>query len=150
MTPTSLSRIGGIELACQRYHAMISWYRDLLGATVIYRDDVHAWLRLPNNGHLGFLASGAQTKPRECTGVIGPAFEFASFTALQQCYCELKQRNIYPERAVKNGFVTSLIYRDPDQNLVGLRYYPESELPHTDLINPLGAEFDPDTLLEVA
>lgn len=135
--------LGSLELRCRRYAAMVAWYRDLLQADVVHRDDVHAWLRVADGWHLLLVASTSQTRPRESAGVVGPAFEYPGFDALRDAYGTLRERNIYPERAVRNGWATSLIYRDPDGNAVALRFVLPEGQRDKGTINPLGDEFDP-------
>lgn len=141
-------RLGALELSCLRYPAMVAWYRDLLGAEVEYRDAMHTWLRAPAGWHLVLSASAFQPRPRECSGIPGPAFEYADAGALADAYRTLKARGLYPERAVKNGWVTSLLYRDPDGNPAALRCLVPASQRATGPVNPLGDEFDPAILFD--
>ncbi|MEC9362895.1 MAG: VOC family protein [Pseudomonadota bacterium] len=143
MTPPQL---GALEISCLRFPAMVAWYRDLLGAEVEYRDAMHAWLRAPAGWHLVLTASAFEPRPRECAGVPGPAFEYADASALAGAFHAFRQRGIYPERAAKNGWVTSLLYRDPDGNPVAMRCMVPPEQRAAAPLNPLGDEFDPAAL----
>lgn len=143
--PLALSTL---ELHCQRFVAMITWYRTLLDAEISYRDPVQCWLLAAGGGSLVLLDTQLPTRPREVAGIPGPAFECAHFEDLAACYSALKRRNIYPERASKNGFATTLIYRDPDGNPVSLRYLlPAQERPQGEY-RAMGEEFDPATLFD--
>jgi catechol-2,3-dioxygenase len=150
MNKATHPQLGALELNCRRFAAMVGWYRDLLGAEIEYRDALHAWLRAPGGWHLALIAGGYEARPRECAGLNGPSFEYANLPALAATYRALRMRNVYPERAVKNGIVTSLVYRDPDGNPVSLRYLlPSAQWPAAS-INPLGDEFDPEPILGAA
>jgi catechol-2,3-dioxygenase len=149
MTSTSSPNLSALELNCRNYVAMIAWYRELLDARVGHRDAVQCWLHAPGGFRLVLLRTGFAARPRESAGIHGPAFEFGSAAALAETYRALKSRNLYPERAIKNGLVTTLLYRDPDGNPVALRYLlPEAERAHE--VNPLGDEFDPAQIFEAA
>ncbi|TAJ51425.1 MAG: hypothetical protein EPN60_05210 [Nevskiaceae bacterium] len=146
-TLPSLS-LSGLELHCQRFPAMIGWYRALLEAEIEYRDPVQCWLRLTDGSRLLLLDTQLANRPREAAGIPGLAFIAARFEDLAACYRTLKQRNLYPERANKNGLVTNLIYRDPDGNPVSLRYLlPATERPQGEY-RPMGEEFDPALLFD--
>lgn len=140
--------LSALELHCQRFPAMIGWYRFLLDAEIEYRDPVQCWLRLTDGSRLLLLDTQLANRPREVAGIPGLAFVATHFEALAARYQTLRQRNIYPERANKNGLVTSLIYRDPDGNPVSLRYLlPAAERPQGEY-RAMGEEFDPASLFD--
>ncbi|MDP3857280.1 MAG: hypothetical protein Q8Q73_05880 [Stagnimonas sp.] len=146
-TLPSLS-LSGLELHCQRYPAMIGWYRALLEAEIDYRDPVQCWLRRPDGSRLLLLDTQLANRPREVAGIPGLALVAARFEDLAARYRALKQRNIYPERANRNGLVTTLIYRDPDGNPLSLRYLlPAAERPQGEY-RAMGEEFDPASLFD--
>lgn len=141
-------RLGCLELNCRRYPAMLSWYRQWLDAEVVHRDAMQAMLRAPAGWHLVLVDSGYAQRPREVAGVAGIALEYPALSALAADYRRLKSDNVYPQRALKNGLVTSLVYSDPDGNPASLRHLPAGAPRNAQHINPLGDEFDPAVLLD--
>lgn len=139
--------LGAMEIACQRYPEMVTWYRNVLNAEIEYRDVVQTWLRCPGNWHLVLTARGLEPRPREAAGMVGPALEFADFPALREAYHSLCGRHLYPIRGFRNGKVTSLEYRDPDGNPFSLRLVLDAD--GGDELDPLGEEFDPKHLMEI-
>jgi hypothetical protein len=149
-TINSNPQLGTFELHCRAYPAMIAWYKELTGATIILHDPVQCWLRAPAGWHLVLLDTQFGPRPREVAGLTGPSLSFASMAELSTAYRGLKARNVYPERAVMNGMVTSLIYRDPDGNPVSLRYLLPEETRRMKDVSLIGDEFDPAIVLESA
>ena len=129
---------------------MVAWYKELIGASVIHCDPVQCWLEAPAGWHLMLLDTQFGTRPREVAGLSGPALSFATMAELSSTYRRLKLRNVYPERAIMNGMVTSLVYRDPDGNPVSLRYLLPEDTRKTEAVSVVGEEFDPALVLESA
>jgi catechol-2,3-dioxygenase len=134
--------LSAIELHCRRYTAMVTWYRNLLHADVGYRDAIQCWLRSPAGWTLVLMDTQFGDRPREVAGLEGVSLEYPTFDGLADAYRELSQRNIRPERALKNGRVTSVIYRDPDGNRVALRHVINSAMRAADVSSSLGEDFD--------
>lgn len=148
--PPSAARPGALELHCQRFPAMLSWYRQVLGAELLYRDAVQAWLRAPAGWSLLLLDTQLPARPRESSGLAGLSLEFEQFDDLVAQLRALKTCNIYPERAVRNGLLTSLVYRDPDRNPFCLRHLLPASQRAPGPYRPMGEEFDIESLLEPA
>lgn len=141
--------LSAIEINCQRFLSMITWYRELIDAQVEFRDEIQCWLKSPTGWRLVLLNTGLAARPRDVAGVSAPSFEYGSLAQLTNAYKTLCSRNIYPERSVKNGFHTTLKYRDPDNNDVSLRFVLPSGNRSEGAFNPLGEEFNAQVLLNI-
>lgn len=141
---------GGLMMNCRRYTAMIAWYRELLQAEVLHRDAMQCWLRSPRGWTLVLLDTQQAERPREIAGLDGLALQYERFEALSDAYAALAERGILPQHALKNGFVTTLMYRDPDGNRVSLRYLLPADTRGPAPYSLIGDEFEPAELFEVS
>ncbi|EXJ55070.1 uncharacterized protein A1O5_12809 [Cladophialophora psammophila CBS 110553] len=140
----------------ENYETMIRFYQDLLGAKLVHKDPVLAFLRYDEEHHRIALISSPETQPKSksSAGLDHIAFSYSTLTQLAQQYVYLKsmENPIKPLWSVNHGPTTSLYYRDPDGNKIELQVdnfdVPEDadafmSGPLYDT-NPMGTDFDAD------
>src|ERR1700751_3371842 len=152
-------RFHHVNLKTTRLQEMIDFYRTLVGAEVIFQDQIGAWLSNDGANHrVALLASPNFVDDPEKetrTGMHHSAFEYASFKELNSSYLRLKQHEITPALCLDHGMTLSYYYADPDGNHVELqvdcfgdrarskdwmRSSPEFEA------NPIGMFVDPEQI----
>ena len=165
MPPTKLAHL---VYQTNRMAEMRDWYCAVLGAHVIYEnkhlafatyDDEHHRVAFVDFGPLAPrdpAATELGVKPVEQPGLHHVAFTFGSMGEFLDNYVRLRDRGIRPFFCVNHGPTTSMYYRDPDGNRVELQidnFATAKEgqdwmlSPAFDQ-NPIGVEYDPDTLVE--
>jgi catechol-2,3-dioxygenase len=152
-----------VNLKTTRLQEMIDWYGTVVGTEVVFADATGAWLSNDGANHrVALLAfSGLSDDPEKDTrtGMHHSAFEFPSFTELNECYLRLREEGITPEICIDHGMTFSYYYRDPDGNHVELQsdnfgdwsaskqWMRTSELFHA---NPIGQFVDPEQVAQAA
>jgi hypothetical protein len=116
-------RLAVVRIRTARSTELIDWYGTVLGARIASRSRGGAVLDLERSGHRLELedvtdGSDADLHP----GHTSFAVEFDWLDELLETYLRLKSLAIVPERADKRGAAIELVYRDPDDNQVGLRH----------------------------
>jgi catechol 2,3-dioxygenase-like lactoylglutathione lyase family enzyme len=148
-----------------RARAMITWYGQVFGATVVHEDDTIAFLTWDEESHrLALVKVPAPVKAlfplsrlrRKAYGIDHLAFTFDSLTTLLHKWDELRSLGIEPVWAINHGPTTSLYYEDPD----GIRLeFQVENFPTPEqtadffrsaefAANPIGVTLDPGYLLE--
>lgn len=157
--PISPAKLAHIVLRTPRYRDMISWYVDVLDATVQFEnpmlafityDDEHHRVAFVNQPHLADRDGGA-------AGLDHVAFTYSDLRDLVATYDRLKAAQVTPYWCINHGPTTSLYYRDPDGNQVELQVDNFKDQAGLDAwmstgaftSNPIGVEFDPDLLSEL-
>ena len=114
-----------VNLKTTRLQEMIDWYSALVGAEVLFRYELGAWLSNDQANHrIALLAfPGFADDPEKETriGLHHTAFEYASFDDLNASYLRLKAQGIVPDFCLDHGMTFSYYYRDPDGNHVELQ-----------------------------
>jgi catechol 2,3-dioxygenase len=114
-----------VNLKTTRLQEMIDFYRALVGAEVIFQDEVGAWLSNDDANHrialLAFPNFVDDTEKETRTGMHHSAFEYASFDELNSSYLRLKEAAIAPALCLDHGMTFSYYYADPDGNNVELQ-----------------------------
>ena len=104
---------------------MIDWYSALVGAELIFRDEVGAWLSNDDANHrialLAFPDFVDDPDKENRTGIHHSAFEYASFDDLNASYLRLRGAAIEPDICLDHGMTLSYYYKDPDGNHVELQ-----------------------------
>jgi catechol 2,3-dioxygenase len=113
------------NLKTTRLQEMIDFYSVLVGAEVIFRDDVGAWLSNDEANHrialLAFPTFSDDPDKETHTGLHHSAFEYGGFEDLNSTYLRLKDEGIEPSFCLDHGMTFSYYYTDPDGNHVELQ-----------------------------
>jgi catechol 2,3-dioxygenase len=114
-----------VNLKTTRLQEMIDFYRTLVGAEVIFQDQVGAWLSNDGANHrvalLAFPNFVEDPDKDTRTGMHHSAFEYASFEELNESYLRLRNSGITPALCLDHGMTLSYYYADPDGNNVELQ-----------------------------
>lgn len=114
-----------INLKTTRVHEMTDWYRVVVGAEVVFQNEIGAWLSNDDANHrIGLLAfPGFTDDPAKDThtGLHHTAFEYPTFEDLDSSYRRLRERAIAPSFCLDHGPTLSYYYTDPDGNHVELQ-----------------------------
>ena len=114
-----------VNLKTTRLQEMIDFYRTLVGAEVIFQDQVGAWLSNDGANHrvalLAFPNFVDDAEKDTRTGMHHSAFEYASFEDLNESYLRLKDSGITPALCLDHGMTLSYYFADPDGNNVELQ-----------------------------
>jgi catechol 2,3-dioxygenase len=114
-----------VNLKTTRLQQMIDFYRTLVGAEVIFQDEVGAWLSNDDANHrialLAFPNFAGDPDKDNRTGMHHSAFEYASFDDLNASYLRLREAGITPALCLDHGMTFSYYYADPDANNVELQ-----------------------------
>src|SRR5512132_4525582 len=113
------------NLKTTRLQEMIDYYSVLVGAEVIFRDHVGAWLSNDDANHrialLAFPDFSDDPDKETHTGLHHSAFEYGEFDGLNSSYLRLKESGIEPAFCIDHGMTFSYYYADPDGNHVELQ-----------------------------
>ncbi|KAI5859533.1 Glyoxalase/Bleomycin resistance protein/Dihydroxybiphenyl dioxygenase [Durotheca rogersii] len=153
----SPSRMAHVVLRTPRYEAMVAFYTAFLGAHVVVRTPVIAFLTYDSEHHRIAIAAvpGCGEKVRGSAGLEHIAFGFGGLAELAAAYVQRRARGMVPVWSTNHGPTTSLYYQDPDGNLL------ETQVDNFDdpaaatafmlgpdyAANPWGVDFDPDHLV---
>jgi catechol 2,3-dioxygenase len=114
-----------VNLKTTRLQEMIDFYRTLVGAEVVFQDQVGAWLSNDGANHrialLAFPNFVDDSEKDTRTGMHHSAFEYASFEDLNASYLRLKEAGVTPALCLDHGMTLSYYYADPDGNHVELQ-----------------------------
>jgi catechol-2,3-dioxygenase len=148
-----------VNLKTTRLQEMIDFYRTLVGAEVIFQDDVGAWLSNDGANHrialLAFPNFVDDSEKDTRTGMHHSAFEYQSFEDLNASYLRLKDAGITPALCLDHGMTLSYYYADPDGNHVELQvdcfgdWKKSTEWMHSSdefKANPIGQFVDPELI----
>ena len=145
----------------RRFDEMISWYRDVFEAEVVYENPAIAFLTYDDEHHRFAFANLDVLKPESTgrdekseVGVNHVAYTFGSVGDLLETYARLKHSGITPYWPVHHGTTLSLYYTDPDGNRMEFQVDVGTVDEATALMksaayaaNPIGIMYDPDALL---
>jgi catechol 2,3-dioxygenase len=146
-----------VNLKTTRLDEMIDWYSTVVGADVVFRYDLGAWLSNDDANHrIALLAfpNFSDDPDRDAhTGMHHSAFEYDSFEQLDDSYLRLRDAGITPAICLDHGMTFSYYYADPDGNNVELqcdvfgdwaksKEWMQSSLEFSQ--DPLGKFVDPD------
>ena len=146
-----------VNLKTTRLDEMVDWYSTVVGAEVIFKYDMGAWLSNDAANHrIALLAFPNFTDDPEKDGHAGmhhTAFEYDSFDDLNESYLRLRDAGIAPAICLDHGMTFSYYYADPDGNNVELQcdvfgdWKKSTEWMRTSIDfknDPLGKFVDPD------
>jgi catechol 2,3-dioxygenase len=148
-----------VNLKTTRLQEMIDFYGTLVGAEVIFQNDVGAWLSNDDANHrialLAFPDFVDDPDKQNRTGMHHSAFEYGSFEDLQASYLRLKAAGITPGPCLDHGMTLSYYYADPDGNHVELQvdcfgdWHTSKDWMRTSeqfKANPIGVLVDPERI----
>jgi catechol 2,3-dioxygenase len=127
MTDTAVihPRFHHVNLKTTRLDEMIAFYGTLVGAEVVFRDQVGAWLSNDEANHrialLAFANFVDDPDKESRSGMHHSAFEYASFDDLNATYLRLEEVGITPALCLDHGMTLSYYYADPDGNNIELQ-----------------------------
>lgn len=113
-----------IVLQTSRKPQMRDWYCNVLGAHVVFENELLCFLTFDDEHHrIALLSPPVQLDPRspKAAGLNHSAFTFASLDELLERYLALKEKGIEPAVPIQHGVTTSLYYRDPDGSFAELQ-----------------------------
>ena len=116
VTPTFVH----VVLQTNRLAEMKDWYCTVLGARVVFENEMLCFLTYDDEHHrIAFAAPGGLTeRTPQTVGMQHAAYSFPTLATLLERYGELVAGGIEPFVPIQHGVTTSLYYRDPDGNLV--------------------------------
>ncbi|MFT4570770.1 MAG: catechol-2,3-dioxygenase [Hyphomicrobiaceae bacterium] len=137
--------------------ALVDWYKQVLGARVVYSDETLAFLTYDEEHHrLAIIAiPGLPARSEYGVGTDHVAFTYTDLGDLLYTFERLKGAGIEPFWCINHGPTTSLYYKDPDGNCIELQIDNFASPAETDdwlksgafTANPIGVIFDPQDLL---
>ncbi|MBV1876059.1 MAG: VOC family protein [Pseudomonadales bacterium] len=136
--------------------ALKDWYAQVLGMRVVSENDLLCFLTYDNEHHRLALVNNPKLKqqPEKTAGINHFAYTLADLGSLLSSYMRLKKADILPWWCINHGPTTSMYYHDPDGNGVELQVDNFDDeggmqwmLSDRFKENPLGIEFDPETLV---
>ena len=149
-----------VTMRTSRLDEMLAWYGQVIGARVLFRNEVAAWTTNDEANHrVAFLAvPGLSDDAQKVNhnGLHHLAFEYASFEDLMASYKRLADEGISPAFCLDHGMTVSIYYRDPEDNFVELqtdcfgdwkRSCEWMEVSADFAANPIGVFFDPAKVL---
>jgi catechol 2,3-dioxygenase len=114
-----------VNLKTTRLQKMIDFYGAVVGAEVVFQDQVGAWLSNDEANHrialLAFPNFVDDPEKDTRTGMHHSAFEYSSFEDLNTSYLRLRDAGITPALCLDHGMTFSYYYADPDGNNVELQ-----------------------------
>jgi catechol 2,3-dioxygenase-like lactoylglutathione lyase family enzyme len=145
-----------VTFKTSRLDEMIAWYGAVIGAKVLFRNQVAAWTTNDEANHrIAFLAVRGLSDDEQKTkhnGMHHCAFEYDSFDDLMTSFDRLRKAGIDPAFCFDHGMTISLYYRDPEGNFVELQsdvfgdWTKSADFMRTSpdfAANPIGTFFDP-------
>ncbi len=118
-------RFHHLNLKTTHLQEMIDYYSVLVGAEVVFQDDVGAWLSNDDANHrialLAFPTFSDDPDKETHTGLHHSAFEYGTFDDLNSSYVRLKESGIEPAFCIDHGMTFSYYYADPDGNHIELQ-----------------------------
>ena len=143
-------------LKTARFDEVIEWYRTVLQARVVVRNEILCFLTYDEEHHRLAIANmpGAASLPPGAAGVDHVAYTYNGLGELLATYRRLKAAGIEPVWCINHGPTTSMYYRDPDGLRVELQvdnfatdaelngYFTSAEFAQ----NPVGVTYDPEDL----
>jgi catechol 2,3-dioxygenase-like lactoylglutathione lyase family enzyme len=135
---------------------MAEWYKTVLSARTVFRDERLCFLSYDDEHHRLALIHIPGLAPRdpEAAGTDHVAYSYRDLGELLATYRRLKGHGILPHWPINHGVTTSMYYRDPDNNRVELQIDNFASVAELDgyfhgaafAANPVGVTYDPEEL----
>jgi len=158
--PAIKPKLHHVTFRTRRLDDMLKWYSTVLGARVLFRNEVAAWTSNDEANHrIAFLAvPGISEDPEKIrhSGIHHTAFEYESFDDLMSSYERLRGEGLTPAFCLDHGMTVSIYYEDPEGNYVELQcdcfgdWKRSAEWMNTSddfKRDPVGTFFDPASVL---
>jgi catechol 2,3-dioxygenase-like lactoylglutathione lyase family enzyme len=152
----SPAKFAHFVLRTGQFERMIEWYRTVLAARIVFRDEMLCFLSYDDEHHRLALINIPGLPPRdpEAAGTDHVAYSYNNLGDLLATYRRLEAAGILPHWPINHGVTTSLYYCDPDNNRVELQidnFATPAELDgyfksRAFAANPVGVTFDPEEL----
>lgn len=147
-------KLAHIALKTHDIGASSDWYRKVLGAEVVFENEMLCFLTYDDEHHRVVLAQDDTYQPGgSSAGLHHVSFTYASLDDLFDTYERLQAIDIHPHWCINHGPTLSMYFLDPMQNQVELQIDTMSvneaiEFARSDTFraNPIGIEFDPNEL----
>ena len=114
-----------VTFRTRRLDEMLSWYGTVLGARILFRNEVAAWTSNDEANHrIAFLAVPGIEEDADKVrhnGLHHTAFEYKSFDDLMSSYERLRGEGVAPAFCLDHGMTVSFYYEDPEGNYVELQ-----------------------------
>ena len=154
--PVSPAKFAHFVLRTGQADKMAEWYKTVLAARIVFRDERLCFLSYDDEHHRLALIQipGLQPRDPDGAGTDHVAYTYRDLGDLLANYRRLKAAGILPHWPINHGVTTSLYYRDPDNNRVELQidnFATEAECQgyfqsQAFRENPVGVTYDPDEL----
>jgi catechol 2,3-dioxygenase-like lactoylglutathione lyase family enzyme len=155
-TPIHPAKFAHFVLRTGQFDRLAEWYRIVLDARIVFRNDMLCFLSYDDEHHRLALINIPGSPPRdpESTGTDHVAYSYNDLGELLATYRRLKAHGIVPHWPINHGVTTSMYYRDPDNNRVELQidnfptpaelqgYFESAAF----AANPVGVTYDPEQL----
>jgi catechol 2,3-dioxygenase-like lactoylglutathione lyase family enzyme len=154
--PISPAKYAHFVLRTGQSDKMAEWYKTVLAARIVFRDERLCFLSYDDEHHRLALIHMPGLAPRdpESAGTDHVAYSYRDLGELLANYRRLKAHGILPHWPINHGVTISMYYRDPDNNRVELQidnfataeecqaYFQSKAFAE----NPVGVTYDPDAL----
>ena len=154
--PVSPAKYAHFVLRTGQFDKMVEWYKTVLAARIVFRDERLCFLSYDDEHHRLALIHIPGLAPRdpESAGTDHVAYSYRNLGELLATYRRLKEHAIVPHWPINHGVTTSMYYRDPDNNRVELQidnfasaeecqaYFHSKAFAE----NPVGMTYDPEEL----
>jgi len=141
-----------------QYDAVVEHWQTLLNAELVYHNELLCFMTFDQEHHRLAIINqpGLISNPDTHTGLDHLAYTYHGIDDLMATYQRLKQLGILPFWCINHGPTLSLYYKDPDGNKAELQIdiFNTAEAVNEFLssgafaANPIGIQFDPETLFE--
>lgn len=155
--PKSPDAFAHAVLRTSRYDEMIAWYRCVLNARVVFRNDMLCFLTYDGEHHRVAILNVPDLKEQDqaTNRLAHLAYSYNEMGDLLATYKRLKLAGILPFRPINHGPTVSLYYKDPDGTAIELQVdaFESKEEAEQFMLsddfrkNPIGVTIDPDALL---
>ncbi len=155
-TPISPAKFAHFVLRTGQSDKMTEWYRIVLAARIVFRDERLCFLSYDDEHHRLALIQIPGLPPRDpdAAGTDHVAYSYRDLGELLATYRRLKAHGILPQWPINHGVTTSMYYHDPDNNRVELQIDNFATIEELQgyfqspafAANPVGVTYDPEQL----
>jgi catechol 2,3-dioxygenase-like lactoylglutathione lyase family enzyme len=152
------SKLAHFVLRTSRYREIVDWYKTVFGARGVFESDMLSFLTYDDEHHRFAILNVPDLKEQKegVCGVHHIAFTYQGLRDLLSTYERLRDVGIKPVYVINHGPTTSMYYADPDGNQLELQVENYDTVEESTKFffspafaeNPIGVEFDPETLLQ--